>query len=82
MRGPYKALRRLYSVRNRVLDIGDRRPLYASEQQTLDRVEAELNRRSVRVVRWERAQWEASALSRGVVALENRLLSSQKIGDS
>ena len=47
---------RLYAIRNRVLDIEDRRPLDASEQRTLDRVHTELDRRAVRVIRWERAQ--------------------------
>ena len=47
---------RLHAIRNRILDIEDRRPLDASEQRTLDRVHAELDRRAVRVIRWERAQ--------------------------
>ncbi len=47
---------RLHAIRHRVLDVLDCRPLTDAEQKTLDLVCGELDRRAVRVIRWERAQ--------------------------
>ncbi len=47
---------RLHAIRHSVLDVLDCRPLTDAEQKTLDHVCGELDRRAVRVIRWERAQ--------------------------
>ena len=53
-------LARLHEIRHRILDAYDKHgSLSPAERKTFAAVRAELDRRSERVIRWERAQREA-----------------------